>query len=141
MIMLSLVHPCLNECMHILFSFLVATATFCALPGFARPPSPSFEFQERPSLKQLLIEPEFSNLFSSTPNKAVPQASPFSFTGISSSGETLIAHYIHDKIHSYARVGQLLPDGSKLISIDIHRRNITTNRDQLYTTYTLKRYD
>ena len=73
MIMLSLVHPCLNECMHILFSFLVATATLCALPGFARPPSPSFKFQERPSLKQLLIEPEFSNLFGPTPDKDVPQ--------------------------------------------------------------------
>ena len=141
MIMLSLVHPCPNECMHILFSFLVATATICALPGFARPPSLSFEFQERPSLKQLLIEPEFSNLFSPTPDKAVPQASPFSLREFLPQEKLQLPITFTTKVHSYARVGQFLPDGSKLISIDIHRRNITTNRDQLCPTYTLKRYD
>lgn len=141
MIMLSLVYPYPNERMHILFCFLVATATFYSFPAFARPPSPAFEFQERPPLKQVLIEPEFSNLFTPTTEQTVSVTSPLSFTGISSSGGTSIAHYVHDKVHLYARVGQLLPDGSKLISIDIANRKITTNRDRIYTSYSLKRYD
>ena len=69
--MLSLVHPYPNEQMHILFCFLVATATFYSFPAFARPPSPAFEFQERPPLKQVLIEPEFSNLFTPTTEQTV----------------------------------------------------------------------
>ena len=81
MIMLSLVYPYPNERMHILFCFLVATATFYSFPAFARPPSPAFEFQERPPLKQVLIEPEFSNLFTPTTEQTVSVASPFSFTG------------------------------------------------------------
>ena len=128
--------------MHKFIFAVVSVATFYASPAFADPPPSGFKFIDRPVVNKLDIKPLFTNLFR-TASQSDPQSSSagLNFTGISSSGTTTVAHFMIDDSHLHAKLGELLPDGSKLISIDLGGGNITTNKNNTFTTYTLAKYD
>ena len=127
--------------MHKFIFAVVSVATFYASPAFADPPPSGFKFIDRPVVNKLDIKPLFTNLFR-TASQSDPQSSSsnLNFTGISSSGTTIVDFMIDDS-HLHAKLGELLPDGSKLISIDLGGGNITTNKNNTFTTYTLAKYD
>ena len=137
--MLSLVYIGHFLQMHNFILYLVSIVTFYILPAYADPPPPSFEFFLA-TVEKLDIKPVFANLFKSGFQS---QSEPFAlnFTGISASGATTFAHFKTDDTHLYAMIGEILPDGSRLVSIDLTMGNITTNKNNIFTTYSLAKYD
>ena len=138
--MLSLVYIGHFLQMHNLILYLVSIVTFYILPAYADPPPPSFEFIPRPTVEKLDIKPVFANLFQSG-FQSQSEPSVLNFTGISASGATTFAHFKTDDTHLYAMIGEILPDGSRLVSIDLTMGNITTNKNNIFTTYSLAKYD
>ena len=139
--MLSLVYDKQIEQMLKRIAFLVLVATVCSHAS-AEPPSPKFKLNERPVIADLDIQPSFTNLFKSlNPANSQVISSNLSFTGISSSNNVAAAYYLLNDTHLHAKLGQMLPDGSKLVSIDFARGHITTNKDDTFTTYTLSKDD
>lgn len=127
--------------MHKLIAFLVLVATVCAHAA-AEPPSHEFILNDRPVIQDLDIQPSYGNLFKTLHQQQIqPAVSSLNFTGVSSSDNVAVAYFMLDNIHSHAKLGQILPDGSKLISIDIARGIITTNKNDNFRTYSLPKYD
>jgi len=128
--------------MHKFIAFLVLLATLDCSSVSAGPPPHGFKLNERPVIADLDIQPYFTNLFKSLkPANSQAISSNLSFTGISSSNNVAVAYYLLNDTHSHAKLGQMLPDGSKLVSIDFTRGHITTNKDDTFTTYTLSKDD
>ena len=122
-------------------AFLVLVATVCSHAS-AEPPSPKFKLNERPVIEDLNIQPSYANLFKTLNQQQIQtDISSLNFTGVSSSDDAFVAHFKLNDIHSHAKLGQILPDGSKLISIDIARGLITTNKNDIFRTYSLPKYD
>ena len=128
--------------MHKLIILSVAVATFPAFPALAAPPD-NFKFYDRPILKELNMNPAYTDLFKPLRSSSIQPnfIQPISFTGISQSGNVPLAHLVFGGLHSFAKLGDLLPDGSKLVSIDIQRGDITTTKNNNFSTYTLHEYE
>lgn len=128
--------------MHIVFLIFVSTATFTPFAYASTPFSPD-TFRERPVIKEVNMLPAYNDLFKSLRISAT-QSSPIgqvSLTGLSLSGGTPYAHLLFEESHLYAKIGETLPDGSELVSIDVNRGHITTRKNNLFTTHTLVKYD
>jgi len=129
--------------MHTPFLIFVSIVTLSSFSARASTPLSSYSFQDRPVIKKLIMTPTYIDLFENQ-NIEVIQSAPtskVSLTGISLSSGTPYAHLSYGESHSFAKIGETLPDGSKLISIDVNRGNITTLKNNLFTTHTLLKYD
>ena len=128
--------------MHKPAAIAVALATVCAVPVSAEALD-TFQFLERPVIEVLDMNPSFTNLFKPIDVGFSQSVSTvdLKFTGISSSSNTFIAHLEHMDSHSYAKIGDLLPDGSRLVHVDITLGTITTSKNNTFSTFALPKYD
>ena len=111
--------------------------------ALAEVPVKRYDFRDRPIIREVEINPSYSDLFKSL-YVELPQptmSTSVSLTGISSSSGVPFAHLVYANSHLYAKVGQMLPDGSQLVSIDVARGNITTKKKESLTTHTLTKYE
>ena len=129
--------------MHKSISIYVAIATFYPSFVLAGVPTERYDFRDRPTIKEITINPAYSDLFKSLyvePTQNV-SANSINLTGITASSGVPFAHLEYEDLHIYARIGQMLPDGSQLVSIDVPRGNITTKKKDSFTTHTLTKYE
>ena len=129
--------------MHKSITTFVSIATFCPSMALAEVPVKRYDFRDRPIIREVEINPSYSDLFKSL-YVELPQptmSTSVSLTGISSSSGVPFAHLVYANSHLYAKVGQMLPDGSQLVSIDVARGNITTKKKESLTTHTLTKYE
>ena len=141
--MLSLVHVVKLSRMHKTISIFVSIATFCPSVVLAGAPVERYDFRDRPTIKEVEISPSYSDLFKplyvESPQPSLSTA--VVLTGISSSSGVPFAHLEYQDSHLYAKIGQMLPDGSQLVSIDLSRGNITTKKKDSLITHTLTKYE